>query len=272
MKFPFVQRRKFKEVVQIAETRLFEQQHLARQVKDSADFYLRESRLNNSAFNLLLEKIFLFENQIDINEIHLSNLSIEEKNVAEIFSRWGSDKSTKHNYERLYSRIRRSFESSKISEPFILEIGCGGNNPIVRHSMPLNYSPLSSLYALQEVFQTGNIYGADIDRSLENNPSFSVFIVDQFQPNSFDVICDTGLKFDLIIDDGVHDIFANNLTFKSLFSLLNKNGYYVIEDVVSSLVPIWGKCLSIHGVENAEVLLNQNHENSEECAILIQKN
>lgn len=271
MKFPYTKRTKLEEVVKIAETRLFERDHLERQVKDLTEYYLLERKLHNVALNLLLEEIFSVKNQTQINEIDSNHITKQAKQIAEIFTRWGSDKSTNHNYEILYDLIKSYFHSSKLLEPRILEVGCGGNDPKVRHAMPVDYVPLSSLRALKEIFDSKNIFGADIDKSLEYNEDFSIFIVDQFDSKSFDVIKSTELKFDLIIDDGVHDLYANNVTFNNLFDLVNTNGFYLIEDVEKSLVPIWTKCFGIYGIGKVKILTKKSFSKTEECAILIHK-
>ena len=42
------------------------------------------------------------------------------------------------------------------------------------------------------------------------------------------------LTFDLIVDDGSHDVGHQQLTFGKLFRLLKPNGIYIIEDMCTS--------------------------------------
>jgi hypothetical protein len=267
MKNPFVSRKKFLEVVEIAEKRLFEKKHLEKQLEDETNYLLEERDLNNNSINLILDELKVFQKSADLREIIIDSDLILQKKISEIFNEWGTDKSTNHNYEKLYSFIKKNSEQNMS----ILEVGCGGNNPNVRHSMPSKYKPLSSLYALEEVFETKSIYGADIDETLIDISNFKIFKIDQFDKTSFSKLIEFDSNFDLIIDDGVHDIHANFITLQSLYGKLNKSGYYVIEDVVQSLLPIWSKLLSYLEIDNMYYLPNSTNNLNKECAILIKK-
>ena len=57
-----------------------------------------------------------------------------------------------------------------------------------------------------------------------------------------------GISFDIIIDDASHLMRDQQLTFKHMFPLIKKGGYYVIEDVHSSFggYDVLGECLILH--------------------------
>ena len=161
----------------------------------------------------------------------------------------------------------------------ILEIGCGSNDPEIRHAMSPNYIPLSSLHALKEIFQTENIEGADIDVKLEINNDFEVHYLDQLKRETLEE-ASKGFKlgFDLIIDDGVHDISANYLTLIYFYKILNPQGKYVIEDVPPSLIESWRFLLQEFDIIEMEVLsadvgkeINSGQKKSSECAIVLTK-
>jgi len=267
MKKPFVSRKKFLEVVEIAEKRLFEKKHLEKQLENEINYLITERDLSNYSINLILDELRVFQKSAELREIIIDTDLISQKRISGIFNKWGTDKSTNHNYEKLYSYIKTNSNQNMS----ILEVGCGGNNPNIRHSMPSLYKPLSSLYALEEVFETNSIYGADIDESLINVSNFKIFKVDQFDKSSFSKLIEFDSNFDLIIDDGVHDIHANFITLQSLYGKLNNSGYYVIEDVLQSLLPMWSKLISYLEIDTLYYLPNSTNSLNQECAILIKK-
>ena len=275
MQFPFVRQKRYQEVVDIAEKRLFELKHLATEKNNVENFMNEEIIYNHEAIARILEnsgkftgktKVIPFKSTVNYDEI---------LRVKEIFNKWGSDKSSKHNYEIIYAEIKKSMHTP----PRILEIGCGSNDPEIRHAMSPNYIPLSSLHALKEIFETENIEGADIDVKLEVNNNFKVHYLDQFKRETLEE-ASKGFKlgFDLIIDDGVHDISANYLTLVYFYKKLNPKGKYVIEDVSPSLIESWRFLLQEFDIMEMEVLsedeakeINLSQKKSAECAIVLTK-
>ena len=86
----------------------------------------------------------------------------------------------------------------------------------------------------KDYFPNANIYGADIDRDiLFNEDRINTYYVDQLNTESIKSMWkDIGLNnFDIIIDDGLHEVNANLNFFFNSFDKLKKNGIYVIEDV-----------------------------------------
>ena len=76
-----------------------------------------------------------------------------------------------------------------------------------------------------------SIIGLDIDKDCElfkNHKSISVIVSDATKPINDDKLL---IGFDFILDDGSH--FASDIirTFHLLFNKLNKNGFYIIEDL-----------------------------------------
>lgn len=147
-----------------------------------------------------------------------------------IFSRNGSDKSTSHNYHILYSYILKNLHEN-IN---ILEIGLGTNNPNLVSTMGVNGRPGASLYSFREYLPKSNIYGADVDKNiLFQSERIKTCYVDQLEYRTFSNISNNfgNIKFDLIIDDGLHSIGANLNTLLYSLENLNKNGWIVIEDI-----------------------------------------
>ena len=94
--------------------------------------------------------------------------------------------------------------------------------------------PGASLRMWKDYFPNANIYGADIDRDiLFNEERINTYYVDQLNTESIKSMWkDIGLNdFDIIIDDGLHEVNANLNFFFNSFDNLKKNGIYIIEDV-----------------------------------------
>jgi hypothetical protein len=275
MKLPFVRQKKYQEVVDIAEKRLFELIHLATEKTNVENYMNNEIVYNHKALARILENSGKFTGKTKIIPFKSTVNNKEILRVKEIFDNWGSDKSTKHNYEIIYAEFKKTINTSSQ----ILEIGCGSNDPEIRHAMSPDYIPLSSLQALREIYQTKNIEGADIDVKLEINNDFKVHYLDQFKRETLEEISKSfKLGFDLIIDDGVHDISANYLTLLYFYKILNPQGKYVIEDVPTSLIESWSFLLQEFDIMEMEVLsagvgndINSAQNINSECAIVLTK-
>ena len=251
MKLPFVRQKKYQEVVDIAEKRLFELNHLATEKTNVENYMNNEIVYNHEALARILENSGKYRGKTKIVPFKSTVNNTEILRVKEIFNNWGSDKSSKHNYEIIYAEFKKTIKTSSR----ILEIGCGSNDPEIRHAMSPDYIPLSSLQALREIYQTENIEGADIDVKLEINNDFKVHYLDQFKRETLEEISKSfKLGFDLIIDDGVHDISANYLTLIYFYKILNPQGKYVIEDVPNSLIESWSFLLQEFDIMEMEVL------------------
>lgn len=147
-----------------------------------------------------------------------------------IFFKNGSDKSTSHNYHILYSYILKKLDKN-IN---ILEIGLGTNDPKLISTMGENGKPGASLYSFLEYLPNSNIYGADIDKNiLFQSEKIKTCYIDQLELETFNNVSNNfgNIKFDLIIDDGLHSIGANLNTLIYSIENLNKNGWIVIEDI-----------------------------------------
>jgi hypothetical protein len=144
----------------------------------------------------------------------------------------GSDKSAHHNYHILYSHILNILGTNHPLQ--LLEIGLGTNNPTLISTMGSNARPGASLYGFRDYLPNANIYGADIDRAiLFESDRIKTSFVDQLDMNTFDELSQNfgNIKYDLIIDDGLHSIGANFNTLLFGLNQLNDHGWIVIEDI-----------------------------------------
>jgi hypothetical protein len=152
--------------------------------------------------------------------------------LKKIFTKYGSDKSSVHNYHIVYSNILNKLGRPNLLN--ILEIGLGTNNPSLVSTMGLSGRPGASLKAFHEYLPNSQIYGADIDKDiLFTSDRIKTCFVDQLNLDSFDNIISSfgNIKYDLIIDDGLHSIGANFNTLLFALKNLNSNGWFVVEDI-----------------------------------------
>ena len=147
---------------------------------------------------------------------------------------YGSDKGGKnnhHNYSDYYSEI--FFHKRKEVKNF-LEIGLGTNNVDMASNMGAEGVPLASLRAWRDYFENSNIYGADIDKDiLINEEKIKTFFVDQTNPETISLMFkNIGVsKFDIILEDGLHEYNANICFFENSIKFLSDSGVYIIEDI-----------------------------------------
>lgn len=141
--------------------------------------------------------------------------------LNEIFTKHGSDKATKHHYHLIYEA---EFDSVREQPLTILEVGVFKGE---------------STAAWVEYFPHAKIYGLDVftrvpmnQIAILNHPRVSAMRGDSTDITVTEQIRKhwPGIKFDIIIDDGLHTPRANADTFRNLFPLLKEGGSYYIED------------------------------------------
>jgi hypothetical protein len=147
---------------------------------------------------------------------------------------YGSDKGGKnnqHNYAQYYSDI---FYYRRKNIKNFLEIGLGTNNLDTPSNMGSEGKPLASLRAWRDYFINANIFGADIDkRILLNEERILTTYVDQTNPKTIQEMFSLfGVKkYDVILEDGLHEFNANICCFENCINYLDNDGFYIIEDI-----------------------------------------
>lgn len=160
--------------------------------------------------------------------------------LGQIFEYNKSDKSTSHNYHILYSYILNRLDTNKKLN--IFEVGLGTNNPHLISTMNINGRPGASLFSFMDYLPNSNIYGADIDENiLFESDRIKTCYINQLDINTFDNIKTNfgDIKYDLIIDDGLHSIGANLNTLLFALNNINDNGWIVIEDINFNTIDNW---------------------------------
>lgn len=96
----------------------------------------------------------------------------------------------------------------------------------------------ASLQMFAEYFTGAVIYGIDIkDASHLNSDRIRTFVADQSDRNQLSAFAAAfGSEFDLILDDGGHSMPQQQISFACLFKNVRPGGYYIIEDVHTSLL------------------------------------
>jgi hypothetical protein len=153
--------------------------------------------------------------------------------LSDIMDRHGSDKASgAHNYALYYERLLGG-DRDRVARVF--ELGIGSTNPDAPFNMGAEGVPGASLRGWRDYFDKAAVFGGDIDEGcLFEEARIRTAAVDQTRPESIDRIFGLfGDQFDLIIDDGYHQIDANRTLFESAFRQLRSGGLYIIEDVIS---------------------------------------
>tara|TARA_B100001094_G_C17985601_1_gene697492 strand:- start:89 stop:880 length:792 start_codon:yes stop_codon:yes gene_type:complete len=156
----------------------------------------------------------------------------KQDELGDLFNDFGSDKAAKHDYYIFYSYILNKLNTdSKLN---ILEIGLGTNNPNLISNMGITGKPGASLRAFKNFLPNSFIFGADIDKNILFNESrIKTTYVDQLNDETFKDMDNIfgNIKYDLIIDDGLHSICANLNTLIYALDKVKDNGWIVIEDI-----------------------------------------
>jgi hypothetical protein len=130
---------------------------------------------------------------------------------------------SQHNYTELYERLFLQWKDEPIK---IFEIGVADGG---------------SLAMWQAYFPKARIYGVDIfDKSTLNNDRVTTLIADQANRDQLQAAMATsGSDIDVLIDDGGHTMEQQQVSLGFLFPHVRPGGYYVIEDVHTSLPALW---------------------------------
>lgn len=161
----------------------------------------------------------------------------DEVRLAKLFKDYGSDKSTTHNYYKIYSCLLK-----ELGEPQkILEIGLGTNHVDVVSTMGNSGKPGASLRAFRDFTSNATVFGADFDsRILFSEERIETYFVDQTNTDTFTQLSrNVGGDFDLMIDDGLHAPNANLHSLHFFLQNIKVGGFAVIEDVNRLTKPVW---------------------------------
>lgn len=155
-----------------------------------------------------------------------------EERLSALLREEGSDKSSNHDYHRIYRWILCNVPSGPV-----VEIGLGTNNLDVPSNMGIKGIPGASLRAWSKTGIFTTVWGADVDRRiLFSEPGIQTRFVDQLDEATMRAFADElhcvfpeGVS--LLIDDGLHSSDANTNTIRFLWPTIREQGYLCIEDL-----------------------------------------
>ena len=159
----------------------------------------------------------------------LADPSKNATTLTELADRFDTDKNrhtgNRHAYARIYERL---LASRRLSLKRLMEIGlCRGLAEGVQTQTP-------SVRLWQSYFPFAEVIGLDLtDFSALNDERFRSMVCDQSKPEDLRKAAAAFApgSFDVIIDDGSHASFDQQLTLRELFPLLADGGWYFIEDL-----------------------------------------
>ncbi|GAB0114742.1 O-methyltransferase [Acidisoma sp. C75] len=140
--------------------------------------------------------------------------------------RHGSDKFGAHLYTSFYDRLFRHLRDKAIN---ILEIGVGGYDTALAGG--------SSLWMWAEYFPYARIVGLDYAaKTINVSPRVTIIQGSQVDIPLLDRIVAEHGPFDIIIDDGSHNVQHVDQSFRALYPRLSARGIYVVEDTQTAFI------------------------------------
>lgn len=136
------------------------------------------------------------------------------KRLTEVGLRTGADKAVDHMFTEAYDEVFAQYES-----PRILEIG-------VHRAASIN------MYL--EYFKNPYVVGMDIEQKVETGGRWRFVLGDQTNLNDLQK-CVEDEPYDIILDDGGHTMRQQQITFGFLFKHVRSGGYYILEDLHTSV-------------------------------------
>ena len=155
--------------------------------------------------------------------------------LCEIMHKYGSDTGMGwHNYTKEYYKI---FNNRRFDVKAVFELGIGTTNLHIPSNMGSKGVPGASLRGWREFFPNAVIHAADIDKSiLIQEERIETYYVDSLSDLSVISLWENPslvpLKFDVIVDDGLHRADSNFNFLINSYHKLNVGGIYIIEDVI----------------------------------------
>lgn len=166
-----------------------------------------------------------------------------EKTLSELSKKYPTDKDFTHNY---YNSVYENTFSPIRNEVYKLcEIGVGGSFDWG----DMKIRPANSLKVWRDYFPNAQVLGLDIVKYPEIGDMDRITIdwLDQSKKDLVEDYSKNLENYDIIVDDGSHNVYDQTITFYHFFKSLKKGGIYVIEDLHSSIevndpekARIWG--------------------------------
>ena len=201
--------------------------------------------------------------------------------LSELSEKYGSDKGFSgnnvmtnlghqyHNYTDIYDLILRNKKTQVLN---VFEMGIGTTDTRFPYNMGPNGTMGASLRMWKEYFPNASIYAADIDPNcFISEDRIFTYVADQLSPESLLNLVNTiNKKFDLIVDDGMHEYESNICMYEGMISSLNKDGFYIIEDIKSNTLHKYEEYFTNKNETFYSIILNRPYsELGDNCLIVI---
>lgn len=142
--------------------------------------------------------------------------------LTELGIKYKTDKATDHQFTSKYDEVLTPLRNNSIN---LLEIGVWEG---------------SSLKMWKEYFQNGRIYALDVydKRSLQEDR----IIIDIADQGNYEQMLNIfpEIDFDVVIDDGGHQQFQQQITLAAVFPRLKSKSIYILEDLHTSYMSDYG--------------------------------
>lgn len=150
------------------------------------------------------------------------------KTLSEISKKYPTDKDFTHNYyNSVYENL---FSPIKDKVKLVCEIGIGG------FWKEMNWVPGNSLKVWRDYFPNASILGLDIEKhKLEDSERICLDWLDQSKRDLVIEYSEKLKNYDIIIDDGSHNVYDQQITLAYFFKSLKSGGLYILEDLHSSI-------------------------------------
>jgi len=142
---------------------------------------------------------------------------VDDNSLMDLGETFPTDKHYLHNYfSQVYQDV---FFPLKNNVKSFIEIGTLDGN---------------SLKVFKRFFKDAKIYGLDLKEHVVDN-DIEVLKCDQSNVNDLSEITKKFNNVDIILDDGSHKMFDQQVTFALLFPILKSGGIYILEDLHTSI-------------------------------------
>jgi len=174
--------------------------------------------------------------------------------LCELMDKYGSDKGESapwgkfkgHRYGPFYDFLFSPIRDQQLK---FFELGIGTTDEEMISNMTASGSAGASLYAWQDYFPNSQIFGADIDKQcLFHRERISTYYCNQLDPLSIKkMLEDIGeeVKFDVVIEDGLHRFESSLCFFFNTIHRIQKGGLFIIEDIDQTIVEKYMSILSL---------------------------
>lgn len=213
---------------------------------------------------------------------NLDSVSQATTELCDIMTQEGSDKGNGwHRYTVIYDALFKPLRHKQVA---LFEFGLGSTNPDIPSNMGVNGRPGASLFGWDRFFTHPDalLWGADIDADIRldspSKPRVKSFVTDQREASMvrgmWEQLPSPPSRWDIIIDDGLHELHANKTTIENSFDELKPGGMYVIEDVMRDAIPEYERHIVRNFKEREDVVFCEifdipNRQNHVDNALLI---